>query len=107
MPLDASPVLQAASLTPYQALGIPIALVGAVFLSLGAQLQSQGVAKMEARGKKSTAGLSLRQLGALLGRPSWVAGTVMLGLAIVFQLASLRLAPLIVVQPLGDRKSVV
>ncbi len=56
---------------------------------------------MEARGKKSTAGLSLRQLGALLGRPSWVAGTVMLGLAIVFQLASLRLAPLIVVQPLG------
>jgi hypothetical protein len=37
----------------------------------------------------------------LLARPSWVAGTLMLGLAILFQLTSLGFAPLIVVQPLG------
>src|SRR5690606_2797575 len=40
-------------------------------------------------------------LVALLRRPSWVFGTVMLGFAIVLQLASLWFAPLIVVQPLG------
>jgi drug/metabolite transporter (DMT)-like permease len=46
-------------------------------------------------------GLNLRQLAALLRRPSWVFGTIMLGLAVVFQLTSLYFAPLIVVQPLG------
>jgi len=35
------------SLTPYQAIGIPIALLGAVFLSIGAQLQHRGVSKVE------------------------------------------------------------
>ncbi|WP_100365961.1 DMT family transporter [Diaminobutyricimonas aerilata] len=90
------------SLTPYQALGIPLALFGAVFLALGAQFQHRGVAKVEAsHGSGAKAGLSIRELRALLGRPSWVVGTVMLGLAIVLQLASLRIAPLLVVQPLG------
>lgn len=88
------------SLTPYQAAGIPIALVGAVFLAIGAQLQHQGVEKVESR-SGAQAGMSLRQVLALLGRPSWVMGTVMLGLAILLQLTSLRLAPLLVVQPLG------
>ena len=37
----------------------------------------------------------------LLARPSWVIGTLMLGLAILFQLTSLDFAPIIVVQPLG------
>jgi hypothetical protein len=82
--------------------GILIALIGAVFLSLGAQFQHRGVEKVEARhGSGARAGLSLRQLLYLLGRPSWVVGTVMLGLAIVFQLTSLGFAPLIVVQPVG------
>lgn len=91
------------SLTPYQALGIPIALVGAVFLSLGAQLQHRGVAKVEAsHGSGSTGGLSISQLLALARRPSWLFGTLMLGLAIVFQLTSLGFAPIIVVQPLGS-----
>jgi drug/metabolite transporter (DMT)-like permease len=88
-------------LRPYQALGIPIALVGAVFLSLGAQFQHRGVAKVEEQNASSTAGLSLGQLTSLLGRPSWVIGTMMLALAIVLQLTSLGFAPLIVVQPLG------
>jgi len=90
------------SLTPYQAIGIPIALAGAVFLSIGAQLQHRGVSKVEGtHGDGSKSGLSVRQLGHLIRRPSWVLGTVLLALAIVIQLISLGFAPLIVVQPLG------
>ncbi len=86
---------------PRQAIGIPLALIGAVFLSLGAQFQHQGVTKVEANTVEITAGLNRRQLFLLLSRPSWVLGTVMLGLAIILQLTSLNFAPLIVVQPLG------
>ncbi|MBM7472450.1 DMT family transporter [Subtercola frigoramans] len=90
------------TLTPMQALGIPIALVGAVFLALGAEFQHRGVNKVDAAtGKSASTGLSVGQLLALVKRPSWVLGTLMLGLAIVFQLVSLFLAPLTVVQPLG------
>ncbi|MDQ1584328.1 MAG: hypothetical protein QOF36_2382 [Microbacteriaceae bacterium] len=89
------------ALKPSQFLGIPIALVGAVFLSLGAQLQHHGVAKVEANTQDAGGGLSPKQLGLLLARPSWVIGTLMIGLAIAFQLASLVVAPIIVVQPLG------
>ncbi|WP_181408438.1 DMT family transporter [Schumannella sp. 10F1B-5-1] len=82
--------------------GILIALVGAVFLSVGAQLQHRGVVKVEAsHGSGAKAGLNLQQLLRLLVRPSWLFGSIMLGLAIVFQLTSLGFAPLIVVQPLG------
>ena len=42
-----------------------------------------------------------RSLARLFSRPSWVVGTIMLGLAIVCQLGALSVAPLIVVQPLG------
>lgn len=87
---------------PSQLLGIPFALLGAVFLSLGAQLQHRGVAKVESSsGTDATSGLNVKQLVALLSRPSWVTGTVMLGLAIVLQLGSLSLAPITLVQPLG------
>lgn len=97
------------SLNTAQAVGIPIALVGAVFLSLGAQFQSRGVTKVEQRRaldaegllRQHTQGLGLGELTALIRRPSWVIGTVLLALAIVLQLTSLRFAPLIVVQPLG------
>jgi drug/metabolite transporter (DMT)-like permease len=88
--------------SPFLAVGIPLALVGAVFLSLGAQFQHKGVSKVEARlGDGSKAGLSPRQLAHLARRPSWLLGTVLLGLAIAFQLTSLGFAPLIVVQPIG------
>jgi drug/metabolite transporter (DMT)-like permease len=89
------------TIDPRQAIGIPLALIGAVFLSLGAQFQHRGVNKVEANTVEITGGLNLRQLQLLLARPSWVFGTVMLGLAIVLQLTSLNFAPLIVVQPLG------
>lgn len=97
-----SDLIDQVSLTPYQAIGIPIALLGAVFLSIGAQLQHRGVSKVEgSHGDGSKSGLSIGQLGHLIRRPSWVLGTVLLGLAIVIQLVSLAFAPLIVVQPLG------
>jgi drug/metabolite transporter (DMT)-like permease len=89
------------AIDPRQAIGIPLALIGAVFLSLGAQFQHHGVSKVEANTVEITAGLNPRQLALLLSRPSWVFGTLMLGLAIVLQLASLNFAPIIVVQPLG------
>lgn len=82
--------------------GILIALVGAVFLSLGAQFQHRGVEVVELRhGSGAKAGLSIGQIMRLLARPSWVIGSLMLGLAILFQLTSLGFAPLIVVQPIG------
>lgn len=82
--------------------GIVIAVIGAVFLALGAQFQHRGVEVVEERhGSGAKAGLSVAQLVRLITRPSWVIGTVMLGLAILFQLTSLGFAPLIVVQPIG------
>jgi drug/metabolite transporter (DMT)-like permease len=90
------------ALDPIQFLGIPFALVGAVFLSFGAQFQHRGVSKVDAQtGHTARSGMSLTQLRLLLARPSWVIGTLLLGLAIVFQLISLNFSPLIVVQPLG------
>ncbi|MGT2426838.1 DMT family transporter [Amnibacterium kyonggiense] len=84
-----------------QAVGIPIALVGAVFLSFGAQFQSRGVKQVEAR--RATAGTELgrSELLRLVRTRSWLFGTLALGLAIVLQLTSLRFAALIVVQPIG------
>jgi len=65
-------------------------------------LQHRGVEKVEAsHGSGQKAGLSGGQLLRLLARPSWLFGTLMLGLAIVFQLVALGFAPIIVVQPLG------
>lgn len=102
MPPELTDFTEQITLTPYQSIGIPIALVGAVFLSLGAQFQHRGVTHVEeSHGDGEKAGLSIRQLMHLLARPSWVVGTLLLGLAILFQLTSLGFAPLIVVQPLG------
>jgi hypothetical protein len=95
------------SLTPAQSLGIPVALVGSVFLAVGAELQQHGVTKAgeaaasHGRSDPRSSGLGWGQLTALARRPSWLIGTLMLGLSTVFQLFSLYLAPLTVVQPLG------
>ncbi len=83
-------------------IGIPLALLGAVFMSFGAQYQHRGVTKVERlSGSSADHGLSGGQLFKLLTRPSWVIGTGMLALAIICQLGALSRAPLIVVQPLG------
>lgn len=93
---------EAVALDPRQFWGIPIALVGAAFLAFGAQYQSRGLNKVERIvGLSAGAGLSIRHMLSLIRRPSWLIGTILLGLAVVFQLGSLALSPLIVVQPLG------
>jgi len=82
--------------------GIAIALVGGLFLALGAQFQHRGVVVVEERhGSGHKAGLSIPQLWRLVRSPWWVLGTLLLGLAILAQLTSLGFAPIIVVQPLG------
>lgn len=83
-------------------IGIPLAIIGAVFMSFGAQYQHRGVQKVEQlTAQAGVSGLTGGQLLRLLRRPSWVLGTVMLGLAILCQLAALSFAPLILVQPIG------
>lgn len=99
---EVSEQLVGAFQNPSLLMGIPLALAGAVFMSLGAQYQHRGVTKVEKlSGADGATGLSWEQIKALLTRPSWLLGTLMLGLAIVCQLAALAIAPLIVVQPLG------
>lgn len=98
----ANELAEAVSLDPTQFWGIPMALIGAALMSFGAQYQSRGLNKVERlTGESAGAGLSVRQIVGLLRRPSWVVGSSLLGLAIVFQILALSLAPLIVVQPLG------
>ncbi|WP_427868795.1 DMT family transporter [Leucobacter luti] len=90
------------SLDPKQFLGIPLALVGAALLAFGAQYQSRGLNKVERIvGTSAGAGLSFGHIRKLLCRPSWVIGTLLLGLAVAFQIGSLSLSPLIIVQPIG------
>lgn len=99
---DVGDQLVGAFQNPGLLLGIPLALAGAVFMSLGAQYQHRGVEKVERlSGADGAAGLSFDQIKRLLTRPSWLIGTLMLGLAVICQLAALVKAPLIVVQPLG------
>ena len=100
---DLSDLSEQIALDPTSFIGIPLALIGAVFLSLGAQFQHRGVVKVEARTVDTLGkGLNGRQLALLLARPSWVVGTLMLGFAIVLQLGSLYFSPIIVVQPLVE-----
>ncbi|MGO1610033.1 MAG: multidrug DMT transporter permease [Agrococcus casei] len=97
------------SLNPLQALGIPIALVGAVFLSVGTQMQHRGVEVVERDrtataaegGRSSSDGPDSVPIVQLVRSPMWVVGTAVLGIAVLMQLWALALAPLLVVQPLG------
>jgi len=100
VPPELADITESVSLTPDQYIGIPIALFGAILISIGTQLQHTGVARVGAQAD-TKAGLSIRQLLALIAQPLWVFGTLMMGIAILFQLTSLAFAPLIVVQPLG------
>lgn len=80
-------------------LAILLAALGAVALAFGAQLQNDAVGHEKKNRAKGA--LSLKQMKSLLARPRWLSGTALMGVAIVFQLAALGLAPIIVVQPIG------
>jgi hypothetical protein len=93
--------------------GIAIALIGGIFLSLGAQFQHRGVQRVEEKRQldqhdtgeipASTRGFRaiLASQMRLFTTPWWLLGTVLYVVAILCQLVSLGFAPLIVVQPLG------
>ncbi|HEY8588229.1 MAG TPA: DMT family transporter [Naasia sp.] len=82
--------------------GVLTALIGAVFLAIGAQLQHRGLKLAQAGDPRAKRGvLGAAQLWRLVRTPLWLGGILVTGLAMVLNLVSLRLAPLIVVQPLG------
>ena len=102
MPPDFQDIADSLTLSSSAAIGIPLALTAAVLRAVGTQFQNRGVVQVDAASERSAkTGLSLGQLKSLLARPSWVIGSVLLGVGMVVQLSSLAYAPLIVVQPLG------
>ncbi|MGL4339296.1 MAG: DMT family transporter [Rhodoglobus sp.] len=83
-------------------IGIALAVIAAVLMAIATQLQHGGVAKVEqVSGHEGRKGLSLVQFFALLRRPSWVIGMLLMSLGVFLQLTSLTFAPITVVQPLG------
>ncbi|MEE9094743.1 DMT family transporter [Pseudarthrobacter phenanthrenivorans] len=97
-------MIQAASvsaLTSYHWLGIPIAVAGAILLALGTLFQHRAVEDQPAASGRAVGSMGGGRLHALIRNPKWLAGTAMLGGAILLQLTSLRFSPLIVVQPIG------
>jgi drug/metabolite transporter (DMT)-like permease len=80
---------------------IGLAVLGAIALALGTQLQNDTVTKHHSPQIVRFTSLRPGQLFDLLKRPRWLIGTSLLALAILFQLSALSLAPLMVVQPVG------
>ncbi|BDZ48048.1 hypothetical protein GCM10025867_02890 [Frondihabitans sucicola] len=78
-------------------MGILFALLAAVGLAVGTELQHRGV---RAQGGNASP-TSVRGFRALLAQPVWLLGALLIGISIVLQLSSLLLANLAVVQPLG------
>ena len=84
-----------------RAIAILLAIMGAIFLSLGAQFQNDAVTEHHVPKRIRIKALRFSQIVDLLNRPRWLAGTSFMVLAALFQLSALALAPLIVVQPIG------
>jgi hypothetical protein len=97
--------------------GIAIAIVGALFLALGAQFQHRGVQRVDEKHAERLAaeGAAAEDVSAatgglgaiiastlrLLRSGWWLLGTALYGIAILCQLTSLGFAPITVVQPIG------
>lgn len=85
----------------FRSLAILLAIAAAVALAYGAHFQNAAVVADSAQKVKIQGSLSLKQLISLVSRPKWLSGTAFMVGGIILQLASLSLAPLIVVQPVG------
>lgn len=85
----------------FRSLAILLAIAAAVALAYGAHFQNAAVVSESTQKTKSQGALSWKQLVALVARPKWLSGTAFMAAGIILQLASLSLAPLIVVQPVG------
>ncbi|MEJ1154482.1 MULTISPECIES: DMT family transporter [Microbacterium] len=79
-------------------IGIALALVSAAVLSAGNLLQSRGV--KSSRNRSGSVSVAVPTMSLVRNRV-WLLGAVMLGCAILLQMAALVFAPLMVVQPLG------
>lgn len=85
----------------FRSLAILLAVAAAVALAYGAHFQNAAVVADNTPKIKGQGSLSLKQLLAVVSRPTWLSGTAFMAAGIVLQLAALSLAPLIVVQPVG------
>ena len=82
-------------------LAITLALISAVLLAVGTQLQNGAVGDQKKAALSGRSHLKLNQLVQLLKRPQWVTGLGLTLVALVMQFTALLLAPLILVQPIG------
>lgn len=83
-------------------MAIGLALVGAAALAFGTQFQNDAVGETSGNKKAQLHGsVNIKQMLKLAKNKRWLGGMSLIGLALVFQIAALSLAPLIVVQPLG------
>lgn len=79
-------------------MGIILALLGAVCLAIGTDVQHRGVRTAQNGHGSSFTGGTLRRL---LFEPVWLGGTILILVAVALQLGSLLTANLVVVQPIG------
>ena len=82
-------------------LAICLALLSAVLLAIGTQMQNGAVGDQKKAALSGRSHLKLNQLVHLIRRPQWVTGLVLTIAALVLQFTALLLAPLILVQPIG------
>ncbi len=82
-------------------LAICLALLSAVLLAVGTQLQNGAVGDQKKAALSGRSHLKLNQLVHLIRRPQWVTGLVLTIAALALQFTALLLAPLILVQPIG------
>ena len=82
-------------------LAISLALLSAVALAIGTQLQNGAVGVQKKAALSGRSHLQLKQLIALIRHPQWVTGLFISIAALVLQFTALLLAPLILVQPIG------
>lgn len=80
---------------------IGLALLSAVALAIGAQLQNDAVSIQKKAALSGRSHLGFRQLLDLLRHPRWITGLAISGFALILQFTALLLAPLILVQPIG------
>lgn len=80
---------------------IALALVSAVLLAVGTQLQNGAVGDQKKAALSGRSHLKLNQLVQLIRRPQWVTGLALTIVALALQFTALLLAPLILVQPIG------
>jgi len=78
-----------------------LALLSAVALAIGAQLQNDAVGIQKKAALSGRSHVSFRQLLDLLKHPRWITGLAISAFALILQFTALLLAPLILVQPIG------